>query len=297
MVNTKKKPRKIDSREDLKIVTDNKLITARRLNRLSLKARKMFYLTMAQCRQDDDEFYVYEITPAELARKFGIDSCEVYRLADDITRELMSQYIEVKEIGAKRFKKYAIYCMCEYDESSVLRFKLNPDMAEFLLGLKKSFTQVFLSDFLKMRSAHSMAVWHLMQREMNGRKPGTDRITFYLSLEELREVTGTQDKLKQISQFKERVLDKAIRDIKDNCGVTITYENQRRGRNIVGFLFTAYGNIDLTDYHPSQKALELVRKYELESMARKKKLTPAEFDELQELVLKYNQVSLFDFYK
>ena len=287
--------RTIDTRDNIKVVTDNKLITAPGLAKLSLKARKLLYLIMAQCRQTDKKFYLYEISPPALADKLGVDRTGVYRLADELTGELMGRYIEVKQTDAKRFKKYAVFSMCEYDDRSLLRFKLNQDMAEFLLGLQKSFTQAFLSDFLKMRSAHSMAVWHLMQREMNGRKPGTDRITFYLSLDELREVTGTQDKLKQLSQFKARVLDKAIQDIKDNCGVEIEYMNRRRGRSVQGFYFTARGMFDLTGFQPDEETAARIRMKLLGMKLKFGSATPEEYDELQGLLLKYNQMSIFDF--
>lgn len=56
--------------------------------------------------------------------------------------------------------------MCEYEHTGVLKFQLNRDMTDFLLELKGDFTQPLLEDFLKMKSHYSMAIWHLMQREM-----------------------------------------------------------------------------------------------------------------------------------
>lgn len=286
----------VDTKEAIKVVTDNKLITAKGLSNLSVKARKMLYLAMAQCRQTDEEFFVYEITPDELAGLFSIGRNHVYEAAYDITDELMGKTVEVKREGSKSFKKYSLFSMCEYDDDRILRFKLNKDMTDLLLGLKRSFTQTLLVDYLQMRSAYSMAVWHLMQREMKGRKPGTDRISFYLSLDELRAVTGTQNKLKKISQFKERVLDKAIHEIKEVCRTEITYQQRKIGRNIVGFYFTARGFFDLTDYKPTAEVLEKLRKHDLEETARRRPLSGQEFDELQSLVLKYNQLNLFDMF-
>ena len=170
----------IDTKDSIKVVTDNKLITATGLSELSLKARKILYMVMAQCKQTDQNFFIYEITPSELAERLGVGSNHVYELADGITGELMSKYIEVRQEGTKRFKKYNLFSMCEYDDDRILRFKLNPDMTEFLLNLKKSFTQTILGDYLQMKSPYSMAIWHLMQREMKGRKPATDRVSFYL---------------------------------------------------------------------------------------------------------------------
>lgn len=289
--------RDLNTKDEIKVVTDNKLITAVGLSKLSLKARKLLYLIMAQCRQTDEEFYIYEIKPTALSEKLGVDRSHVYALADELTGELMDRHIAVKQPDAKRFKKYAMFSMCEYDDDHILRFKLNPDMTDFLLGLKKSFTQTVLADYLKMRSVYSMAIWHLMQREMNGRKPGTDRVSFYLSLEELRIVTGTENKFKQMSQFKQFVLGKAIQDIKKCCGLEVTYEHQRKGKAITGFFFTVRGPLDLTAYQPSKEAMERIRQHDLTVKMREGSITPKEFDELQELMLKYNQMSFVDYFK
>ena len=51
--------KKIDKRESVRVVTDNKFITAHNLPNLSLKARKLLYLTLGQARKRDTEFYTY----------------------------------------------------------------------------------------------------------------------------------------------------------------------------------------------------------------------------------------------
>ena len=64
--------KKIDKRESVRVVTDNKFITAHNLPNLSLKARKLLYLTLGQARKRDTEFYTYEISPLEFAEIMGI---------------------------------------------------------------------------------------------------------------------------------------------------------------------------------------------------------------------------------
>ena len=113
-------------------------------------------------------------------------------------------------------------------------------MTPILLNLKRDFTQPLLSDFMKMRSGYSMTIWHLMQREMQSHKTGvTDIVTFSLTLEELRSATGTTDKFERLSQFKAKVLDRAIAEIQSNCGIIVEYENVKTGRFVTGFKFTA----------------------------------------------------------
>lgn len=233
-------PRKTDTRSTVKVVTANSFITAHGMDKMSLNARKLLYLAISQCRKTDTDFYEYSISIRDFADLTGIQENNLYSHAKGITKDLMSTTIECA-LGSRDYDQYSLFSKCSYRAGEgTITFKLNPDMTNFLLNVKKDFTQPLLADFVKMNSPYSMAVWHLMQREMHSKKPSiTQKIEFDLTVEELRQVTGTENKLKQIGQFKERVLDKAIREIRDNCGVVVTYTNIKNSRTIVGFHFTA----------------------------------------------------------
>lgn len=232
--------RKINTEKNIKVVTTNNFITSCGLDKISLKARKLLYVAIAQCKKSDDKFYEYSIKVSDFSRMMNIDSSNVYKEADKITDELMRGFVKVNQTGEKKYKKYSLFSFCEYSNAQI-KFKLNEDMTDFLLALNGNFSKPLLEDFLHMKSKYSMAVWHLMQSKMRSNKPfiSGKPIEFDLSLEELREVTGTQNKLKQISQFKERVLDKAVEEIYNNCYVDIGYSSIKEGRIITGFHFKA----------------------------------------------------------
>lgn len=234
----------VDVRESVKVVTDNRFIVANGLEKLKLKERKLLYLAISQVRKTDKEFYEYRISPLEFADLMGIEPTHVYQEARAICKRLRPLGISC-DIGQGKKKEtieYSLFSFIRYSNDSDIVFKLNPDMTEFLIGLNKNFTQPLLNDFMRMNSPYSMAIWHLFQREMKSKKPGRnkkDAIVFEVSLDELRQVTGATDKLKQMVHFKEKVLDKAIREIRDNCSINIEYENIRTGRTVTGFRFTA----------------------------------------------------------
>lgn len=285
--------KKIDKRDSLKTVTSNSFITAKGLEKLSLKARKMLYIAISQCRKNDKDFFTYEISVKDFAELMNITPEAVYTEADSITDELMSGVLRVIPEGKKYFKKYSLFSMCEYEHDGVLRFKLNKDMTNFLLELKGDFTQPLLEDFLKMKSPYSMAIWHLMQREMQSKKPGvTNEIEFDLSIEELREVTGTQDKLKQIGEFKKRCFDKALREIDENCGVKITYENIKKGRTVVGFHCSAESIYHIDESKIPQKVKDRARLGNLRIAQKQRELTPEEQEEYDLLVANSEQMEL-----
>lgn len=260
--------RKLDTRDSVRIVTSNDFITACGLEGISLKARKLLYIAVAQCKKTDNEFYEQEMTVIEFANIMGISPSHVYEEADKITDELMQGFLKfpmiVSEKSKRAFKKFSIFSVCEYAENATLKFKLNKDMTDFLLGITKDFSQPLLNDFMQMKSPYSMAIWHLMQREMRSKKAyGMHVIEFELSLDELRQVTGTQEKLKQLVHFKERILDKAIREIKDNCGEVITYENIKSGRTVTGFHFKAVSQNYIDPSRLTQETIDKVEKIKL----------------------------------
>lgn len=275
--------KKIDTRDSLRVVTSNNFVVAKDLSELSLNARKLLYLAAAQCRQDDKQFYIFETTPRELAELWGVDSSNLYQEADRISTELMKVVITIQD--GKGFKKRHLFETCDYSEA-VLTFQLHREMTELLLGVKKDFTKPLLMDFMHMKSGYSMAVWHLMQREMRSFKPlSVSPMVFELTVKEIREATGTENKLKQIGELKSRVLDKALREIKEQCLVSITYRNIKDGKTIKAFEFTAVPAYGLSDIDSmSLKERQELRKAEL--VGRKgqgETLTAEEEEELEYL--------------
>lgn len=256
--------REIDKRDVVRVVSSNNLLRATGLEDISLKARKLLYLAIAQCKKEDRQFYQYSISAADFANLMDIVPQAVYKEADALTDELMHGFIKYKPEGKKGFVKFSLFEQCTYLDG-MLTFKMSKDMTPILINLKKDFTQPLLSDFMHMRSNFSMVIWHLMQREMKSRKTGvTDVVEFELTLEELRSATGTTNKFERLSQFKAKVLDKAILEIKDNCGVLVTYANVKKGRTVTGFRFT----VKSLYYIDSAKIPESVRRHAEEGRKR-----------------------------
>lgn len=288
--------REVDKRESLRVVTTNDLINAEDITKLSLNARKLFYVAVSQCKKSDTEFYAFEIAPTELAEMWGVSRQDIYPIAKKICTELMKITLELPS-SKRGFKLRHVFEKCDYDDDKMVQFKLHKEMTDLLLGVKKDFSKPLMWDFMRMRSPYSIAIWHLMQKEMHSFKPMMSApIEFDLSLEELRQVTGTQNKLKSLSEFKRFVLDKALVEIKRNCWVDVSYTNVKKGRTVVGFRFTAQnvmGTVKIEDL--SLREQQRVRKAQLTHKKADGTLTPDEFDELQALILELDQITIEDY--
>lgn len=258
---TELKKREIDTRDSVRTVTPNTFITACGLEHISLKARKLLYIAISQCRQSDTEFFEYSLPIKDFAVMMDVDPSNVYREGESIADELSRGFIKVKPGGNVKFRNYPLFAECYMDGASIV-FALNKKMTDYLLMITGNFTQPLLADFLKMKSPYSMQIWHLMQREMRSQKPGlTQTITFNLSLQEIREATNTLDKFERISDIKRYVLDKAIKEIEKNCGVVITYSNSKKGRSVVGFRFSA-----IAEFHADESQIKQSTKHKVEQV-------------------------------
>ena len=249
--------REINTKETIRVVTSNNFLRASGLENISLKARKLLYLAIAQCEKNDSEFFEYTISAADFAKFMNVKSSNVYQEADTITDELMRGFIKYKPDGKKDFCKFQLFKRCDYKhDEGLLTFEMSDDMSPILLNLKRDFTQPLLDDFAHMRSNYSIEIWHLMQREMHSRKAGmVDSITFTISLDELRRITGTQKKFVRLSQFKVKVLDRATTEIEKNCGMIVTYTDIKKGRAVIGFEFSIVSlmNVDESQIKPETK--------------------------------------------
>jgi plasmid replication initiation protein len=235
--------KEVDRRESVKVVTSNELITAAGPEKLSLQARKLLYVAISQCRKTDRDFYGFELTAKDFADLMGVSVKAVYKESDKVTNELMSGFVRI-QTKKDNYRKYSLFSYCDYSKG-VLSFKLNPDMTGFLLDLKRDFSQPLLEDFLHMKSEMSMAIWHYMQKQMHSKKPRIgSAIEFTCELQIIREITGTTDTFNRISDFKRYVWDKAIREIKDNCGVNVEYTAIKKGRKIIAFECIAKSSMD-----------------------------------------------------
>ena len=58
--------KKIDTRDSIKTVTSNDFITAKGLEKLSLKARKMLYIAISQCKKNDKAFLLMKLVSKNL---------------------------------------------------------------------------------------------------------------------------------------------------------------------------------------------------------------------------------------
>lgn len=231
----------MDMRETNVMVTDNNFIKAKYDGRMSLNAMKLLRLTITQCKLTDKNFLEYEVGITDLGKMFRIEPDNLYREADKMTTQLMKTILYIGDGDPKHgYKKYTIFSECEYQPGSgVIKICISEKMIPFFLGLKKNFTRIPIGTLVTMKSKYTIRVYELICEKLKNTKIYANKhANIELSVEEIRSACSTENKLRQIGQFKERLLNVAVNEI-NSCGIgwQISYIDIKQGRKILGFNF------------------------------------------------------------
>lgn len=214
----------------------NDLIRAR--HSLSTMEQRVFVLMIAKLGRES-EFPIQEVPIREIALTSDIDDSNVYRAAQDICDSLVDQTVDIhdrSEEGNRRYTTYNCFSMCQYEEGKgVIRAKFNEDMRPFLLELKRRFTLYLVTVFLRLRSKYSTQIYELLKM-----RQGISNLR--MSIAELRATLGLEDKYKEFSQMKRRVIEQARGELRERADIYFTYRVIRDGRRAESIQFYIHEN-------------------------------------------------------
>lgn len=219
------------------VVQSNNLITGKQS--LSLNGAKILRTAIMQIQRDDEELKPYVITTGELAELLKITKDNIYRVIDNVSDELMGSYAEARaDYGSKKkFKKINWVSFCEYDSDIGFAIKLNSDMKPYLLNLKERYTQYTLDNILAMKSIYGVRIFELLNEKIKTKtlpRAGTD---IELTVQYIRECCDCENKYERFSQFKIRVLDRAVEEINRVTSYRVYYDYVKTGKTVTGIKF------------------------------------------------------------
>lgn len=132
--------------------------------RFSINALRIFYTVVAMINKNDEDFYDYKIYVKEFAEQWNIDikSNNLYDKLKPLTDEMMKSYILIEKInnkGKRVLEAFTIFTNYKYTEGEgFFRVKINPDLKDYFLNLKKKFTQYSLKNLILLNANNASAV-------------------------------------------------------------------------------------------------------------------------------------------
>ena len=208
----------------------NELIQKSRFN-LSLQQQKIILYLISKIQPQDDELKLYEFNIADFCRTCGIDihSGSNYQNLKSSIKEIADKSIWVELADGKQTLLRWVEKAYIEPNNGTIQIKLDNDMIPFLLNLKKNFTSYELIYITNMSSRFSIRLFELVHSIHYHELEEYQR---EFDLDELRKLLGAEHYTKWIN-FRQRVLDPAIKEINKHSDKNIIMEPIKKGNTIV----------------------------------------------------------------
>lgn len=221
---------------DLSTKTDQFVVQANELlegkQNLKLNSAKIMRSLIMQIKPEDDDLKSYLVAIPDLAKLLRISSANLYRDIDEITDDILTNHVAIKDPIKGKFIKIQWVSACAYEKGIGLAIKINPLLKPFLLNLQNHYTQYQLEEVLAMKSVYAIRVYELLQKEKMVRVLPKNGIDLILTIQQIREACDCEDKYERFSQLKSRVIDVAVREIERTTNYTLSYDYIKNGRTV-----------------------------------------------------------------
>ena len=220
------------------IVKDNALIEAS--HKLSESEQRLVLLAILKGREFCDS--IEELKDKELIihaedymKAFGVERQSAYESLKKAVLGLFEakwgyRFVNSKgniEVAYERFTQSAKYV----ENEATVKFMFANSIIPMLVELERNFTSYEIEQVANLQSRYAMRLYECLIRFKASK-------TLTITLDELRFRFGLlPDEYILMSNFKNRVLDLAVREINANTDITVSYDQHKQGRTITGFTF------------------------------------------------------------
>lgn len=220
------------------VVQANNLIGGKQA--LKLNSAKLIRSAIMQVVREDEELKPYIITIKDLSELLGVPASNIYRDVDEITDDIIKNPVYIREERNGKtidFIKIPWVTRCEYKSDVGIALKLNEELKPFLINLKEHYTQYTLQEVLAMKSVYGIRIFEMLQSKIMSRVLPKDGIVVILSVQEIRECCDCEDKYPAFGNFRDKVIDKAVKEINRVTMFKVVYSYIKKARSVVEIKF------------------------------------------------------------
>lgn len=198
---------------------------------LGIMALDILHVFLANIKKDDKKFHSYNITISDLEKRIG------RRLNRDslkkAAKELSTASITFKNHDSSFtwFEKFTVN-----SSEGFIEAQFSNDLTDHLLQLENKFTLGYFDVLSHLKSGYSKRIYLLMC-QYGGMKERT------LSVEELNNILSTPKSFnKSFGNFKLKILEPAISDIRKLTALQISIQEIKHGRSVAHLTFMVNGS-------------------------------------------------------
>ncbi|MDR0579208.1 MAG: replication initiation protein [Campylobacteraceae bacterium] len=229
------------SKDDKKFVLQhNDLINARYY--LTYAEQKFILETISSIKHEENNFEIYEISAQKLREK-GIVTNSSTTALKDFAKKAMSRTLDIR-IDKNSFILLNWFQTIKYKDG-IFRVRFNEELAPYLLQLSGNYTKFQIGYIRGMNSQYSIRIYTLLKKCF-----GT-RITRKFIVEDLMNTLKVPESLHGYAQFKQKVLDIAVREIRAFTDIETFYVTTKQDKKkVIEIEFTIKKNeFNTTDWN------------------------------------------------
>ena len=213
------------------VAQSNDLIEARHNNPLTVREQKIILAMVSEIQPEDEDFKEYRISLKNFNEMLGLKGKTKYTEIKDIVKNLMGKTIEIPRKNNGWLLANWVSSAEYIDGEGVIELTFSPKLKPYLLQLKE-YTSYRLSNILALNSTYSIRLYELMKKwEFLG--------NWEYPLEELRGKLGVEEgTYPKYSNFKARVLSRAVEEVNKKTDFHISFEEIKKGRSVVRIKFS-----------------------------------------------------------
>ena len=219
------------------VVKDNSLINASYT--LGLVEQRLILLAIIEARETskgiDTETFL-EIHAQHYADRFHIDVKNTYAMLSDAVMTLFNRQVTYMTVDEKRNKPEKrvvrwVSGISYVEGAGIVKLRFAPEIVPLITRLEQNFTSYELMQVANLNLYATRLYELLVSWRSTGKTP-------IIEINDFRSKIGLQvNEYKPMNNFKNRVLDPAIKQINEHTDITVSYEQHKTGRSITGFSF------------------------------------------------------------
>jgi len=210
---------------DNTVIKANELIQKSRFN-LSLQQQKIVLYLISQITPYDDDFKLYEFSIVDFCNICGIDLGHYAELKEQIKAIRDKSIWITLPNGAETTLAWIEKPYIE-PKDGIIKIRLDKDMKPYLLQLKENYTRYELIWTLHFKSKYTIRLYELVK---SIHFHDLYEYTREYTIDELRRLLDAEIYTNWIN-FRQRVLDPAVKEINENSDKIVRYEPIKRGRS------------------------------------------------------------------
>lgn len=207
------------------IKKSNELSMAKLNHGLSLNQMQLLAYAIYSTQQDGKP----EFHKSDFEKKFGLSK---YNTADAYkdSERILGLRVSMQDLENDKFQFWNVFASMEYNKG-VFTFKWNEEMVPHILELREKYVVTDLTITANFKSSFSWTLYDYLKAHYGYWHK-------LISKESLMKLFGVENRKtykKNTGRFKSTVLDVAIKEINTYTELEVRYEEERKGRSIVGF--------------------------------------------------------------